>query len=116
MLQLFMNRDLVTRSMIEDTLNAKRLEGVEESLKLIAEQSVFAVEGIDPNEALAGISMPVQVIWGEEDRIASAAHVKSLPPAIKATMIGNAGHMVHIEAASRVNQLISEFIETAGER
>ena len=111
--QLFMNTDFVTRRMIEDTLNAKRLEGVEDCLKKIADQSVFAVEGIDPNEALAELSMPVQVIWGENDRIANVRHAESLPGAVKVTTIENAGHMVHIEEAPRVIELIAEFIKKA---
>jgi pyruvate dehydrogenase E2 component (dihydrolipoamide acetyltransferase) len=46
------------------------------------------------------------VIWGKHDRIVPPAHAEGLPPKVAVHMIGNAGHMAHMEAAGEVNRLI----------
>ena len=50
--------------------------------------------------------MPAQVIWGRQDRIMPVGHTEGLPASIKVTVLDDAGHLVHMEKAAEVNQLI----------
>ena len=58
---------------------------------------------------LAGLKLPIQVIWGAKDAVIPAAHAKALPNA-HVKIIDAAGHMAQMEAASRVNDLIKAQI------
>ena len=50
--------------------------------------------------------MPVQVIWGEADRVLPAKHAEGLPANVKVTRIAGAGHIPHLEKAAEVNAAI----------
>ena len=54
--------------------------------------------------------MPVQVIWGREDRILPASHAEGLPRRVKVHVIDDAGHLVHMEKAAEVNDLIKALV------
>ncbi len=54
-------------------------------------------------------SVPVQLIWGAEDKIVPPPASESIPPGIPFHLLPGAGHMPHVEAASRVNALIGSF-------
>lgn len=53
--------------------------------------------------------VPVQLIWGVADRIVPPPPADSIPAAIPFHLLPGAGHMPHVEAASRVNALIGSF-------
>ena len=112
MRRLFADPAAVNRTMIEDVLKTKRLEGVTTSLTAIAEAAIFAVVDVRPEQALAGLDVPVQVIWGRGDSISPANQLTCLPPNIPCHIVENAGHMVHIEAAAKVNHVIRSFLES----
>jgi len=57
---------------------------------------------------LQAATVPVQIIWGARDAIIPAAHARFLPDA-KVEIVQGAGHMVMMEAAGNVNQLIRAF-------
>ena len=104
---LFADSSLVSRQMVEDILKYKRLDGVTEALKTIA-GSVFGngAQQRQFREELATLSVPVQVIWGSEDRIIPAAHAQGLPDNVAVAVLDGQGHMVQMEAASEVNKLL----------
>ena len=62
-------------------------------------------------DRLGELSMPIQVIWGSEDRILPASHAEGLPANAKAQIISGSGHMVQMEAAAEVNRAIVDFWE-----
>jgi pyruvate dehydrogenase E2 component (dihydrolipoamide acetyltransferase) len=103
---LFANPDLVSRTMVDDLLKYKRLDGVPQALQSLA-AAVFP--GGKQASVLAGdlakASVPVQIIWGAKDAVIPAAHAKSVPGA-RVETIDEAGHMAQMEAAGRVNELI----------
>ena len=68
------------RDMIEDVLKFKRLDGVEAALNTIA-GATFAGgrQALELKPRLGEIKVPVQVIWGRQDRIVPAAHAEGLP-------------------------------------
>jgi pyruvate dehydrogenase E2 component (dihydrolipoamide acetyltransferase) len=111
--QLFSDAELVSREMVMNVLQAKRIDGAVECLRVIA-QSCFSggrQEG-HLRERLSELTMPVQVIWGEEDRIIPSAHAAGLPASIAVRVLERAGHMVHMESAKEVNELLQRFIDS----
>lgn len=110
--KLFADPSLVNRQLVNDILAYKRLDGVAGALRTIAEQ--FCPGGVQATvlrDELAGLSLPVLVVWGAQDQIVPVAHADGLPAGIKTVIIPDAGHMPQMEAASEVNRLIDELIE-----
>ena len=107
---LFADKDLVSRQLIDDLLKFKRLDGVDEALRSIA---ASAFDGGRQIKDLAGdiesSDIPVLVIWGDEDAIIPAAHADAVPRASVEVLPG-VGHMPQMEAAGKVNGLIRAFV------
>lgn len=109
---LFDNKSLVSRSMVEDLLKFKRLDGVQDFLTELS-STLFAGgrQAHQVDETLAGSAIPLLVIWGEADAIIPPVHADSLSRAVTHIVHG-AGHMVQMEQSSEVNHLIIEFINS----
>ncbi|MGI9332919.1 MAG: acetoin dehydrogenase dihydrolipoyllysine-residue acetyltransferase subunit [Gammaproteobacteria bacterium] len=112
--QLFADPALVTRDLLDDLLKFKRLDGVEAALKQIS-QAVFAggSQSLVLSEQLAASGVPVQVIVGSDDHIIPASHADALEGKAAVHRLGGAGHMVHMEKASDVNELLMKFFASA---
>jgi pyruvate dehydrogenase E2 component (dihydrolipoamide acetyltransferase) len=103
--------ETVSREMMEDVLKFKRLDGVEAALNRIVEDTFAGGEqALQLTGRLGEIAAPVQVIWGREDRIIPVSHCEGLPPGVRVHVLEAAGHMVHMEKAAEVNDLIERFI------
>ncbi len=105
LLRLFADERFVTRDMVETVLRAKRIESTSEALERIARASILATE-TEPRIRLASPPSPTQVIWGRRDQVAPSAQAEALSPPLTVEIIEGAGHMVHVETASRVNRLL----------
>ena len=107
---LFADPAMVTRAMVDDLLKYRRLDGVQEALSQLA-SDLF--EGGMQNTILAGEIANLQVkslvIWGQGDQVIPAAHAQNLTGA-QIAIIEGAGHMVQMEKAARVNDLILDHI------
>ncbi len=109
--KLFADESLVTRQMVDDILKYKRLDGVEQTLKTI-EAAQFA----DGNQQavladqVAKLNVPILAIWGRNDQIIPVSHAENAPSGIEVKVIGDAGHMVQMEAAGEVNQMLVELV------
>lgn len=103
----------ISRRMVEDVLRYKRLDGVPEALAAIA-GSWFSngKQSVDLGAEIADLGIPIQVIWGEHDRIVPSDHAKSLR-STSVRILAEAGHMPHMERASEVSQLIEQAISRA---
>jgi pyruvate dehydrogenase E2 component (dihydrolipoamide acetyltransferase) len=102
--------ETVSREMIEDVLKFKRLDGVEAALNRIVDDTFAGGEqALQLTSRLGEIAAPVQVIWGREDRIIPVSHSEGLPPSVRVHVLAAAGHMVHMEKAAEVNDLIERF-------
>src|SRR5208282_666826 len=102
---------LVSRAMVEDVLRYKRLDGVSAALAKIAE--VWFPGGrqsLDLTGRIAELTMPVQVIWGRDDRVIPVAHAETLANRLPVRILDAAGHLPHMEKAGEVNRLIEQFI------
>jgi pyruvate dehydrogenase E2 component (dihydrolipoamide acetyltransferase) len=108
--QLFADKSLVSRQLVDDVLKYKRIDGVEGLLKSLSSALFGGRKQQDqPGQALAGRLPPALVIWGKQDEIIPAAHAANLPGA-KVHVLEGAGHMVFMEKASDVNTLIKAHI------
>jgi pyruvate dehydrogenase E2 component (dihydrolipoamide acetyltransferase) len=106
LLNLFCDAGLVSRSMVDDVLKYKRIDGVHDVLLEIA-ASLFA-DGTQQNilgPQLSDLGIRTLVIWGTEDRVIPASHAQHVDAA-RIELIDDAGHMVQMERASRVNDLL----------
>lgn len=103
---LFSDGSLVSREMVDNVLKYKRIDGVQGFLKKL-NGKLFTADKQNNIivKALDALDCPVQVIWGEDDAIIPQNHANALNGA-HVTIIANAGHMVQMENASRVNELI----------
>ena len=103
---------LVSRTMIEDVLRYKRLDGVPEALTAFAEQWFpGGRQRAGLSEAVATLKLPVQIIWGREDRIIPVAHAEALASRLPVHILEQTGHLPHMEKAGEVNRLIRRLIE-----
>jgi pyruvate dehydrogenase E2 component (dihydrolipoamide acetyltransferase) len=93
---LFADESLVTRSLVDDVLKYKRIDGVTEALQTLRGAAFVGAPEVD---------VPVLTIWGAEDRI--------IPPRGDAELVEGAGHSPHMEAAGEVNRLIDRFLTAA---
>lgn len=84
-------------------------EGQREMLLDVASRMTRdGVQGVIPREQLAGLPMPVKVIWGTEDRVLPASQARDLPPLFALHLFGATGHMLIDEQTEAIIRLIGE--------
>ncbi|MFO1038525.1 MAG: acetoin dehydrogenase dihydrolipoyllysine-residue acetyltransferase subunit [Geminicoccaceae bacterium] len=107
---LVANPALVTNDMVEDVLKFKRLDGVDAALNTIA-SATFAggQQSLQLTGRLGELKVPVQIVWGRQDRIIPCTHGKGLPASIPVTVYDDAGHLTHMEKSHEVNALIEKI-------
>jgi pyruvate dehydrogenase E2 component (dihydrolipoamide acetyltransferase) len=98
---------LVSRTMVEDVLRYKRLDGVTAALQTIA-QAWFPGGGQAVNIAADVIAreQPVQVIWGRGDQIIPVKHADAVAARAQVHVLEQTGHLPHMEKTGEVNRLI----------
>jgi pyruvate dehydrogenase E2 component (dihydrolipoyllysine-residue acetyltransferase) len=107
---------LVSRQMVEDVLRYKRLDGAQQALEALAaewfpEKSVGIRAQKEGNaEAAVSLKVPVQILWGRDDRIVPVTHGEVLADRLPLHIIEDAGHLPHMEKAGEVNRLIARFM------
>jgi pyruvate dehydrogenase E2 component (dihydrolipoamide acetyltransferase) len=103
--------EMVSREMIEDVLKFKRLDGVEAALNRIIDHTFAGGrQALQLTGRLGELTVPVQIIWGRQDRIIPVRHSEGLPSKIHVHRLDDAGHMVHMEKAAEVNDLITRLV------
>jgi pyruvate dehydrogenase E2 component (dihydrolipoamide acetyltransferase) len=102
--------EMVTGDMVEDVLKFKRLDGVDAALKKVRD-TIFAGgnQKLQLRDQLGSASVPIQVIWGTQDKIVPSKHGQGLPGSIKVTTFDDAGHLIHMEKSAEVNEAILAF-------
>lgn len=101
---LFADPALVTRELVDALVDYKRLDGVPEALRTVADNALGATSIAELEAATAGLNLPVLALFGAEDRIVPT------PGAPAAHTITGAGHMAHMEKAETVNARIADFM------
>jgi pyruvate dehydrogenase E2 component (dihydrolipoamide acetyltransferase) len=107
---LFANPDLVTRQLVQDVMKFKRLDGVDEALRKVADKIFPDGKQADVPD-LSELSVPILAIWGSEDGIVPVSHSENLPENVRVEVLKDTGHMPQMEAAGKVNRLIGEFLD-----
>jgi len=104
---LVANPDMVSADMVEDVLKFKRLDGAPDALRAVAAANFEGDrQKLSLRDRLGDVGVPVHVVWGEDDRILSAAHAEGLPDGIAVTRLPGVGHIAHMEKASEINGVI----------
>ena len=108
--RLFADPSIVTRKLVEDLLRSKRIDGVDAALAVIAAaQFEGDRQKLDLASRANDLGVPVQLIWGREDRIIPCAHNAALAGAA-VHLLDGAGHMPMMEKTSEVNALLNAFM------
>jgi pyruvate dehydrogenase E2 component (dihydrolipoamide acetyltransferase) len=110
---LFADPALVTRSLVEDILKFKRIDGVSAALQAIAGRCFKGGKQTTGfRDRLGDIAAPIVVLWGAKDQIIPPAHAHDLPSSVQVEMFPDHAHMLPMEAATRVNRVIGEFVQS----
>ncbi len=107
--RLFVDPDMVTRDLIEQTLRYKRIEAVDAALRRIATAAV-AAEGV--GAAAAAPPVPIQIIVGSEDQICPLGADFTPPASVALHRLPGVGHMPQLEAPGNVASLIETFVSS----
>jgi pyruvate dehydrogenase E2 component (dihydrolipoamide acetyltransferase) len=107
--RLFADPELVTRSMVDDVLKYKRLDGVDASLRALA-ADLFPDGRQQRSLELDTYDGPVLVIWGEQDQVIPAAHAGAAPDGAETQILAGAGHSPHLESAGEFNRIVAGFL------
>jgi pyruvate dehydrogenase E2 component (dihydrolipoamide acetyltransferase) len=107
---LFANPDLVTRRLVNDELRFKRMDGVDEALRAVADKMFPDGRQADVPD-LSGLDLPILAIWGQDDQILPVSHTENLPENARVEVLEDTGHMPQMESAGRTNRLIGEFLD-----
>jgi len=101
--QLFADKEIVTRQMVVDLLKYKRLDGVEGALVKLAGT---LHSGGKQREDLSSVaqSVPTKIFWGKADEILPIYNCDQLSGANIEQL--ECGHQPHIEAAEIVNKYL----------
>jgi pimeloyl-ACP methyl ester carboxylesterase len=95
-----------TFAIVQHTLRATRPQGFMQAVRFGANAGVPALG--------AGLTMPLLMIQGEDDRVtpfaANAARLAAAVPQATLVMLEGCGHLPEIEMPVRVNQLVLEFL------
>ena len=108
---LFANPDLVNRQLVNDVIRFKRLDGVDEALRKIADKLFPNGKQADVPD-LSGVEVPMLVIWGRDDQIVPVAHSENAPANARVEVLDDTGHMPQMEASGQTNRLIGEFLDS----
>jgi pyruvate dehydrogenase E2 component (dihydrolipoamide acetyltransferase) len=102
---------LVSRTMVEDVLRYKRLDGVAAALATIA-AAWFAGgrQSLDLTAQITALELPAQIIWGREDRILPVSHAEALASRLPVHILNDAGHLPHMEKAGEVSRLLKRLV------
>lgn len=102
---------MISREMVEDMLRFRRLDGVDQALnRIIDDTFAGGRQALELEGRLGEITVPLQVIWGRADRIIPVSHAEGLPDHIPVHVIDGAGHMPHMERSAEVDELIRGFV------
>jgi pyruvate dehydrogenase E2 component (dihydrolipoamide acetyltransferase) len=103
--RLFADEAAVTRQLVDDLLKYKRLDGVDKALSALLGTLLTGddTQAIDGRELIAGLDVPVTIVWGASDRILP------VPDEVVLERV-EAGHMAHMEAANEVVRLIQSRV------
>jgi len=103
--QLFFDPSIVTREMVDDLVAYKRIDGVSEAIRSIADGALSSGSLNDLQSRLARLEPPLLNLFASDDQITPTS------PAVAGSLIERSGHMPHLEAAAAVNPIMQAFLK-----
>ncbi|MGF6723067.1 pimeloyl-ACP methyl ester carboxylesterase [Paraburkholderia sp. GAS41] len=94
----------------------QQLESAQVRNALAAVADRFFPDGtqlLDLRQLLTGLTLPVRVVWGEQDRIVPVRHADELPGHVAVHRFAGVGHLPHVEAQAQVAALVVQNIAAA---
>jgi pimeloyl-ACP methyl ester carboxylesterase len=115
--QLFVRKQLVNKMLAKRLLDHLNRTGIRDALSKIA-ATVKGWENHDTPALLPDIpgNIPKLVIWGSSDVINKASEERIRTIGATPTLVGDAGHLPHIEQASIVSSLIVALLKSERSR
>ena len=110
---LFANPELVTRQLVNDELRFKRMDGVDEALRAVADKLFPDGKQADVPD-ISGVEVPILAIWGREDQVIPSSHTENLPDHARVEVLDDSGHMPQMESAGKTNRIVGEFLDGQG--
>jgi pyruvate dehydrogenase E2 component (dihydrolipoamide acetyltransferase) len=109
---LFADPALVSRTLLDELLKYKRLDGVGELLGTLG-QALFAGgrQAERPVARLAGV--PMLIVWGAEDRVLPAAQAAAAPAGAAVAVLAGAGHLPMMERPGEFNARLLQHLAQA---
>jgi pyruvate dehydrogenase E2 component (dihydrolipoamide acetyltransferase) len=114
---LFADSSHVSRTLVDDVLRYKRLDGVDAALRQVSaamypsgRQTTVLVGDLDR------LTVPVLAVWGERDQVLPAAQAEPLRARGRVEVLPDTGHSPHMEAANEVNRLLGGFLDDLEEQ
>jgi len=110
--RLFADPGFVTPEMVERATNYKQSAGVAAALTKIAMGGDSGAGARSSGSLRAGLGVvPTLILWGGEDTIIPAPEPAAIArPGVAVHVLPGAGHMVQVERATAVNELIVDFL------
>jgi pimeloyl-ACP methyl ester carboxylesterase len=95
---------------------AQQLESPEVRERLAAVADTFFPDGtqmLDLRHVFDDLTLPVRVLWGQQDRILPVRHADGLPGRVAVHRFAGVGHLPHVEAEAEVAWLVVQNIASA---
>lgn len=112
--RFFAQSGLIQQALVEQLYQQRTLPGAHAALVATADAAFAdAQQRIDLRDTLAGLNIPVLVIWGDADAVIPVAHAQEArrAPQSRLEVFAGSGHCAHIERADAFNQLLRSFLE-----
>jgi len=109
----FAQPGLVQQALVDQLYQQRTQPGAHDAL--VATSNAAFGDGkqrVDLRDTLAGLNIPVLVVWGDADvviPVAQAQEAKQAPHG-RLEVFGGSGHCPHIEQADTFNQLVQSFL------
>ncbi len=117
---VFSGRDLITPELTDELTRVRTSPGAKRAVLRMLRHGV-GFRGVRPHvrfeDRLAGLSAPVLVVWGEEDRVfpvTQAVDAARDAPSVRLAVIPGCGHWPQMERAEEFNNLLLDFLEREG--
>ena len=104
---------LISREMVQDFVNFKRLDGVEEALRRIHDSNFASgKQQIVFSDAPSSLSVPALLVWGLADAVLPSTDADKLNGNSEAHLLEGVGHLPHMEKSNEFNRVAIEFIQS----
>jgi pyruvate dehydrogenase E2 component (dihydrolipoamide acetyltransferase) len=110
----FAQRGMVQQALVDQLYQQRMQPGAHEALIATSDAAFDSgQQQIDLRNTLAGLNIPVLVVWGDADAVIPAAHAQEGKRAAQGRIevFAGSGHCPHIECADAFNQLVQAFLE-----